>query len=91
MTGRPEKGSPEWDLWVAAIEVAIAPPLSHTKTTTPTAKVRWTAITELRAALDALGVDWRTAKAKDDAARGGFATAARAAKVQARLDEDAER
>lgn len=63
---RPKKGTPEWELWVAAIEVAIYPPTSGT---TATAKVAWHRINALRAALDELGIDWRSAKATDDVQR----------------------
>jgi hypothetical protein len=55
---RPEKGTPEYRLWIAAIEVAMAAPLSHGPTTTD-AKVYWPKIEALRAALDELGVNWR--------------------------------
>lgn len=56
---RPVKGSPEWDLWVAAIEVAAWPPLTHSSTTVYAAKVPWSMIEALRERLDALGVDWK--------------------------------
>ena len=73
----PEKGTPEYALWVAAIEVAIHAPLKQ-GTYSSDAKVRWHAIHELRAALDAVGIDWRTAKVKNDAERREAETAVRA-------------
>lgn len=61
---RPEKGTPEWDLWVAAIDVAADPPLGRMKTSVD-AKVAWRLIDHLRDALDALDIDWRTVKEKE--------------------------
>lgn len=55
---RPTKGSPEWDLWVAAIEVAAEAPLVRGKLS-GSALIYWPKIDALRAALDACGVDWR--------------------------------
>lgn len=66
---RPSKGTPEYDLWVAAIEIAIYPPLRHDDRTTWAAKVPWNRIEELRAALDKVGIDWRATKITDDAAQ----------------------
>lgn len=63
---RPAKGTPEYDLWVAAIEVAIYPPLVFKGATT---QVSCRRIEELRTALDAVGIDWRAAKITDDATR----------------------
>lgn len=49
---------------VAAIEVAIAP---HAKARhTFAAKVSWTRIEELRAALEAVGIDWRAVQREQD-------------------------
>jgi hypothetical protein len=59
---RPERGSPEWDLWVAAIDVAIAAPMTG-GVNVFSAKVPWTRIDALRTALDGVGIDWRKAHA----------------------------
>lgn len=75
MTGRPDKGTPEWDLWVAAIEVATFPPLVAKGATSQISERR---ITALREALDAVGIDWRTAKATDDERRAELAARQRA-------------
>lgn len=56
---RPEKGTPEWELWIAAIKVAVDPPLRSTR---PTCYVAWRRIEALRAALEACGIDWRAVK-----------------------------
>ncbi len=64
----PSKGTPEYDLWVAAIEVATYAPL-RPGTHVSGAKVAWPRLEALRAALDALGIDWRKAKVEDDKAR----------------------
>lgn len=61
---KPDKDTPEYDLWIAAIEVAIAPPLTHG--IQYAAKVPWSLIEDLREKLDAVGIDWKTAKAKHD-------------------------
>jgi hypothetical protein len=57
---RPEKGTPEWDLWVAAIDVAVYPP---TDPKHATVYVSVAAIAELRRALEACGIGWRAVKA----------------------------
>lgn len=80
---RPQKGTPEYALWVAAIEVAIAAPLRYDPRTTSAAKIRWTAINELRAALDVLDIDWRDAKVKDDALRTEAEARVRARRTEA--------
>jgi hypothetical protein len=54
---RPAKGTPEWDLWVAAIEVAMDAPERHSATTTH-ALIYWPKVEQLRAALEAVGIDW---------------------------------
>jgi len=54
---RPAKGTPEWDLWVAAIEVAMDAPERHGPTTS-SALIYWPKIEALRAALEAVGIDW---------------------------------
>lgn len=58
--GRPVKGTPEWDLWVAAIDVAVYPPADPKRGTVYVSAAR---IEELRRALDACGIDWRAVKA----------------------------
>lgn len=58
MTTRPTSGTPEYDLWVAALEIAHAVPLTRNASTTFAAKVPWSRIDKLRAALDAVGIDW---------------------------------
>lgn len=63
---RPEKGTPEFDLWVAAIDVATSPPLKGGQAAY-SAQVPWSEILRLRAALEAVGIDWRAAKTKSDA------------------------
>jgi len=64
----PKKGSPEYDLWVAAIEVATYAPYRAAKYVHG-ATIAWTRVEALRAALDALGIDWRKAKLAEDHAR----------------------
>lgn len=54
-----EKGSPEWDVIAAALDVAVYPPLDPK---TPTTNVSVVEITKLRNALDAVGIDWRKVK-----------------------------
>lgn len=54
---RPEKGTPEYDLWLAAIDIAHAAPLKQ-HATAARAGIPWVRIDRLRAALDALGVPW---------------------------------
>lgn len=61
---RPAEGTPEYALWVAAIEVAMAAPLKR-KAHTTSAGIYWPKVTALREALDALGIDWRAAKASE--------------------------
>lgn len=63
MTARPAKGTPEYDLWIAAIEVAIDPPVAPK---TGTTRVSSKKLNELRGALEAAGIDWRTAKSVND-------------------------
>jgi hypothetical protein len=59
----PEKGSPEWDLYIAAIEIAMDPPVKMAR---PTTQVSQRKIEALRNALDALDIDWVTAKKTQD-------------------------
>lgn len=63
---KPEKGTPEYDLWVAAIEVATYPPLTGAGFTTQVPRSR---IDALRTALDGVGIDWEKAKRMDDDSR----------------------
>ena len=57
----PKEGTPEWRLWIAAIEVATAPPVKQNETAFA-AKVPWTRIDKLRRALEDADIDWRRAK-----------------------------
>jgi hypothetical protein len=61
---RPDKGTPEYDLWVAAIDVATYPPLKAKGATLQVSERR---IEALRDALDRLGIDWREVRAKEKA------------------------
>lgn len=63
---RPAKGTPEWDLWIAAIEVAMAAPERRGQYSS-SALIYWPKIEALRAALDVLGIDWHAAKREADA------------------------
>lgn len=56
--GRPDKGTDEYALWVAACQVALDAPLRPSRNG-GLCQIRWASILELRAALDALEVDWR--------------------------------
>jgi hypothetical protein len=58
---RPEKGTPEYGLWIAAIEIAASAPL-HQGQNVGVAQVPWPRIHELRQALDELELDWREVK-----------------------------
>lgn len=58
---RPEQGTPEYDLWIAAIEVAVSPPFKRGGSAS-LAGVYWPRIDALRAALEALGIDWQAVK-----------------------------
>lgn len=75
MTRRPKKGTPDWELWVAALEVAIYPPVKGQRATTQVARSR---IEALRSAFDAVGIDWRETKAVDDERRAESERAKRA-------------
>lgn len=55
---RPEKGSPEFELWCCAIDVVHAVPLKRGQHVFA-ASVPWDVIDRLRAAVEAVGVDWR--------------------------------
>jgi hypothetical protein len=61
----PDEGTPEYDLWIAAIEIATSAPLRQ-GTNVTSAGIYWPRIHALRAALDALGIDWRAAKAAEN-------------------------
>lgn len=61
----PEKGTPEYDLWVTAIDIAIAAPYDQNRTVVDT-KIPWLLIHELRSRLDTLDINWRAAKTKND-------------------------
>ena len=65
---RPPPGTPSYQLWLAAIDVALEAPLSQ-GTHVHAAQIPWTVIHELRAALDALSIDWRKYKDKQDTER----------------------
>lgn len=57
----PPKGTPEYELWIAATEVAASAPL-RAGTHSFSAQVPWYLIKQLRDALDQLGIDWREVK-----------------------------
>jgi hypothetical protein len=61
MSDVPARGTPEHELWMAAVSVAVSAPLTHGPSTTY-ALVYWPRMDALRAALDAVGVDWRAVK-----------------------------
>lgn len=61
---RPEKRTPQFDLWVTAIDIAADAPLRQsTETGVTKAQIPWTRIHKLRVVLDQLGIDWRKVKA----------------------------
>ena len=60
---RPAKGTPEWELWVAAIEVAIYGPEKHGPQYT--GQVSWERLDDLRNALEGVGIDWRAVLKED--------------------------
>lgn len=66
--GRPVKGNPEYDLWLAAIEIAIAAPWKQSGSAYD-AKVPWSTIDALRKALEGVGINWENGKRKDDERR----------------------
>jgi hypothetical protein len=78
---------------VAALEVAIAPPAEN-RQRSATAYVPWRHVAALRAALEAMGVDWRSVKAQQDArnaeANARADAARRAANVKANAAEELE-
>lgn len=65
---RPVKGTPEYELWLCAIEVATYPPVEHGNQAT--GQVSWRRLDALRAALEGVGIDWREATNADRANRG---------------------
>lgn len=67
----PREGTPEYRLWITAIDIAMWAPYKQGKYVTD-AHIPWFLIAQLRKDLEALGIDWRTAKErtakdKDDA------------------------
>jgi hypothetical protein len=80
---KPREGTPEYELWLCATDVAIAAPWKHGKYV-HSAQVPWDDIERLRAALEAVGVDWRAGKQRDDE-RVERVRAERAARVAARM------
>lgn len=62
---RPMRGTPEYDLWIAAIEIAANAPLKQGENVS-SAKISWPLIDQLRQALDELGLDWREVKRVQD-------------------------
>lgn len=54
----PPKGTPEYDLWIAALDVALGAPLRQSGNAY-SATVPWQLIHELRKAFEAVGIDWR--------------------------------
>jgi hypothetical protein len=56
---RPSKGTPEYELWIAAIDVAIDPPLKPQR---PTVQLYAPKLKALRDALEGVGIDWRKVK-----------------------------
>ena len=58
---RPAKGTPEYNLWLAAIDISIAAPMKK-GSYSHSAQIPWTMIHALRDALDDLGIDWRAQK-----------------------------
>lgn len=63
----PREGTPERDLWLAAIAVALEPPLRQGQASA--ARVSWHLVRQLRDALEGAGVDWEAAKLRQDAGR----------------------
>jgi hypothetical protein len=57
----PPPGTPEFGVWVAALDVATSPPLRHAATT-GYAQVPWGEIEKLRDALETAGLDWRAVR-----------------------------
>lgn len=64
----PEKGTPEYELWLCAIDIAVAAPWRK-GTYSHSAQIPWEDIDKLRQALDAVRIDWRDVKKDDDAAK----------------------
>lgn len=54
----PPKGTPEYDVWAAAIEIALAAPAKKGRGSAK-AYVPWLFVDELRDALERAGIDWR--------------------------------
>jgi hypothetical protein len=64
----PEKDTPEWRLWVAALDAAIWPPYAD-ETRGAECLVPSFVIDQLREAFEELGIDWRATKAQNDSDR----------------------
>lgn len=60
---RPTKGTPEYAVWLAAIDVVLAAPLKQ-GTNVFAASIPWSIVTDLRAQLAASGIDWRAQHGK---------------------------
>jgi hypothetical protein len=60
---RPNKGTPEYKLWIAAIEVAADPPLKPQR---PTVQLHAPKLKALRDALEGVGIDWKKVKAANE-------------------------
>jgi hypothetical protein len=58
-----EEGTPEYEVFLAAIEVAVDPPINPKR---PTCQVYVPYITRLRNALEAFGIDWKKIKEGGD-------------------------
>lgn len=55
---RPEKDTPEYELWLCSIDVAHAAPLKKGQNVR-SASIPWRTIEALRSALDALDIPWK--------------------------------
>jgi hypothetical protein len=64
---KPEKDTPEYELWLCAIDVAIAAPWNQA-THAFASQIPWEDIHKLRRALEAVDIDWQAAKKSDDEA-----------------------
>jgi hypothetical protein len=64
MSTPPAKGTPEYRLWVAALDVAVWAPLEQG--IAARAQVPWRLIHELREIFEELNIDWRATKAEND-------------------------
>lgn len=64
---KPEEGTPEHDLWLCAIDIAVAAPWKQATQAGDT-KIPWDDIHRLRQTLDAMGIDWQSVKHNNDEA-----------------------